>query len=117
MITLTNKTMSQPIPNPEFDINKLLEVLSIVAGSVLAICTYISKKFKDKASEREAATLAKKVESEEFIKKVAIACVEATLNSVLGDIKEDIKILFKYRDEDLKHWDKRFDGVMTAIKK
>lgn len=117
MITLTTKKMALPTPNPEFDITKIIEIFITVAASLGGILYGMSQYFKDKASARDAALLAKKVENEEFIQKVAIACVKATLDSVLGDVKEDIKILFKYRDEDRKHYDDRFDKVITAIKK
>lgn len=117
MITLMTKKMALPTPNPEFDINKIIEILIGVIGSLICILGFMGKHFKDKALARDAALLAKKTESEEFIEKVAIACVKATLDSVLGDVKEDIKILFKYRDEDRKHYDDRFDKVITAIKK
>lgn len=109
--------MAQPTPNPEFDFNKIIEVLIAVGGFLWATLSYMGKYFKDKALERDAAEAAKKIQSEEFIQKVAIACVTATLNSVLADVKDDIKVLFKYRDEDKKHWDDRFDKVITEIKK
>lgn len=117
MDILNKNTMALPTPNPEFDFNKILEVLIGVAAALIGVLAYMNKYFKDKALERDAIEQAKKVQSEEFIQKVAIACVKATLESVLGDVKEDIKILFKYRDEDRKHYDDRFDKVITAIKK
>lgn len=109
--------MAQPTPNPDFDINKIIEVLIAVGGFLWATLAYMAKYFKDKDAERAATLAAKKVESEEFIKKVAIACVNATLEGVLKDVKEDISILFKYRDEDRKHFDEKFDKIILAIKK
>lgn len=110
--------MAAPIPNPnEFDINKIIEVLIAVAGSLIGVLAWMRSYFKDKASARDATIQAKKVESEEFIEKVAIACVKATLDSTIGDVKADISALFKYREDDRKHYDDRFDKVMAAIKK
>lgn len=109
--------MVQPTPNPEFDVNKIIEVLIAVGGFLWATLAYMAKYFKDKALEREAAVIAKKVETEEFIERVAIACVKATVDSVLTDVKEDIKVLFKYRDDDRRHFDLKFDGLMKEIKK
>lgn len=117
MDTLTNRTMLQPTPNPEFDVNKIIEVLIAVGGFLWATLSYMSKYFKDKESARLAAINAKKIETEEFIERVAIACVKATVDSVLTDVKNDIVTLFRYRDEDRKHYDERFDKVITAIKK
>lgn len=116
MDTSKNLIMA-PTSNPEFDINTLIKVLIAVSGSLIGILVWMKSYFKDKALERDAIASAKKIETEEFIEKVAVACVKATLASVLGDVKEDIKILFKYRDEDKKHWDDRFDKVMNGIKK
>jgi len=117
MNTYKNITMVQPTPNPEFDFNKILEVLIAVGGFLWATLAYMGKYFKDKESARLAAINAKKIETEEFIEKVAIACVKATVDSVLTDVKNDIVILFKYREEDRKHFDTKFDNVMAAIKK
>lgn len=117
MITFNKNTMALPTPNPEFDINKIIEVLIGVAASLIGVLAYMGKYFKDKAAEREASIAIKKVESEEFIKRVAIACVSATLDSALRDVKEDINTLFKYRDADRKHIDERFDKVILEIKK
>lgn len=119
MITFNKNTaMAAPVPNPnEFDINKIIEVLIAVAGSLIGVLVWMRSHFKDKASARDAAIAAKKIESEEFIEKVAIACVKATLDSTMGDVKNNITALFKYREDDRKHYDDRFDKVMTALKK
>jgi hypothetical protein len=119
MITFNKNTaMATPIPNPnDFDVNKIIEVFIAVVGALVASLAWMRSHFKDKASSRDAAIQAKKVESEEFIEKVAIACVKATLDSTMGDVKADIAALFKYREDDRKHYDDRFDKVMAAIKK
>lgn len=113
----TYNNMATPNLTPEFDINKIIEALIAMAGILWATLSYMGKYYKDKASERESNASAKKIETEDFIQKVAVACVRATLDSALKDVKDDINILFKYRDEDRKHYDDRFDKVITAIKK
>lgn len=109
--------MATPNLTHEFDINKFIEVSMGLATFLIGYVVYIGKKYKDKAAEREINAQAKKVETQEFIEKVAIACVNAALDRVLNDVKEDIKVLFQYREEDRLHYDKKFDGLMREVKK
>ena len=88
-----------------------------VIGILIAFLGFTNKWFKDKAAERDAYQLAQKQDKQEFIEKVVIATVTATLNSTLGGIKDDISTLFKYREEDKKDMNARFDRVMIELKK
>ena len=67
---------------------------------------YINLYFKNKAKEKE-----------EFIQDVVKATLRETLDGELKSIKENIDILFKYREADRKHIDEKFDKIMIELKK
>jgi len=108
--------MTQPLPNPT-DWTAMGEWLISVGGLLIAFFGFTGKYFKDKADAREKFAAAQKQERQDFIEKVVIATVSATLNSTLGGIKDDIATLFKYREEDKKDMNNRFDRVMIELKK
>ncbi len=100
-------------PDHAFDINELVKWVTIVSGAVLWWWKYIDNKFKEKKLEIELA----KRDKEEFITRVAESAVKAALNSMLGEVKEDIQTLFKYREDDRKHIDKKFEIIMVEMRK
>lgn len=100
-------------PYNGFDINELIKWVTIVSGAVITVWRYIDYKFKERKLEAELT----KTEREDFITRVAKAAVEAALNSVLGDVKTDIQTLFKYREDDRKHIDKKFEVIMVEMRK
>jgi hypothetical protein len=108
---LTNKTM-QLEPNG-FDVNELWKWLVGASGAVAAFWKWVDSRFAAKKLEIEL----EKTDREEFITKVAEKAVQAALNSILGDVREDIQTLFKYREDDRKHIDQKFDKIMTEIRK
>lgn len=112
----TRTEMTQPLPEP-INWTALGTWIISVAGICFAFITFTNKYFKDKGLEREAYAAAQKQERQEFIEKVVVATVTATLNSTLGGLKSDIETLFKYREEDKKEMNNRFDRVMLELKK
>lgn len=91
------------IPQPyNLDWTSIGECIVSVSGITWGFLGFTNKWFKDKAEARVASAKAEKEGKQEFIEKIVNATVTGTLNSVLGDIKEDIATLFKYRDEDSK---------------
>lgn len=105
-------TMEIP-PSQSFDLNELIKYI-IGGGTILgAYWKYIDNKFREKKLEAEQL----KLEREEFITKVAKEAVKAAMDGILGDVKEDISTLFKYREEDRKHIDHKFDNIMKELKK
>lgn len=112
----TKIEMAAPIPDP-INWTSIGTWLITVAGLCISFFGFTTKHFKNRAEEREAHALAEKQQKQEFIEKVVIATVTATLNSTLGGIKSDIEILFKYREEDKKEMNNRFDRVMIELKK
>lgn len=102
---LTTKKMEQPISDP-VNWNVLLNTIIYVGGGLVAWFYFVHWYFKNKAQEKE-----------NWIKQVATTAVNAAMDSCLKDVREDIKVLFKYREEDRKHIDHKFDGIMTEIRK
>lgn len=103
----------QPTLHATVDWNSLCAIWGAFIALMTAIIGVLSYNHKYKIKKLEFD----KQLNEEFIKKVAIACVNATLDGILKDVKDDINKLFKLRDDDRNHWDKRFDSVITAINK
>jgi len=88
-----------------------------VVGILIAFFGFTNKWFKDRVDAREKYAQQQKQEKQDFIEKVVIATVSATLNSTLGGIKEDIATLFKYREDDRTHSDGQFRELMKEIRK
>lgn len=89
-------------PAYNLDWTSIGEWIVSVVGITIAFLGFTNKWFRDRAETRAAIALAEKEGKQEFIEKIVHTTVTATLNSVLGDIKDDIAVLFKYRDEDRK---------------
>lgn len=87
---------TNPLPNP-FDWNDNIKWIETLIGALIGWITFIILYFKHKSKEKE-----------EFIVNVVRVAVAETLGSQLKDIKDDIKVLFKYRDEDRNHADDLF---------
>lgn len=93
-------------PPPTFDWSSFLAVF-VPCGTILAgWFKYVDAHFKNK-----------KEESQRFVEGIVESSVKKTLDSVLGDVRADIQVLFKYREDDRKHYDIRFDSVIKEIKK
>lgn len=113
------KTVSQ-IPPPLFDWNEIVKTIIYVIGVAFGAVKGMSFWFRNKEKERQA----KEQEKTEFIEKIAETAVDKTLQKVFNDVNnsfvsvnKNIDILFKYREEDRKHWDARFDSVMNKVGK
>ena len=99
--------------NNDFDINELYKWVLGASGAVVGFWKWVDSRFAAKKLELEQT----KFEREEFITRVAEKAVQAAMNGILGDVKEDISTLFKYREEDRKHIDHKFDNIMKELKK
>ncbi len=97
--------MAQPIPEP-INWNVLLNSIIYVGGALVGWFYFIHWYFKNKAQEKE-----------NWIKSIATTAVNAAMDSALRDVRDDIKVLFKYREEDRKHIDENFRTMMVEIKK
>lgn len=102
---LTTKEMTQPTPDP-INWNVLLNTIVYVAGGLIAWFYFVHWYFKNKAQEKE-----------NWIKQVATTAVNAAMDSCLKDVRGDIQTLFKYREDDRKHIDAKFDFIITEIRK
>lgn len=94
------------LPKPSSDVTEIIEWA--IGATVFCInwIYFVGKYFKSKAEEKK-----------EFIENVVIAAVKATLTSELQGIKDDVKVLFKYREDDRTHSDNQFKELMKEIKK
>jgi len=111
-LLIKNNNMDIP-PTQDFSLNELFAYL-IGGGTVLgAYWKHIDNKFREKKLEAEQL----KLEREEFITKVAKEAVRAAMDGILGDVKDNINTLFKYREADRKHIDDKFDSIMKELKK
>lgn len=101
-----SKIVTTPnLPEP-FDWNANFKWISTIVGALVAYTIYLMQYFKYRAKNNE-----------EFIIKVVETTVKATLTSELSGIKDDIKVLFKYRDDDRTHADNQFKELLREIKK
>lgn len=105
MALTTKQTMAQPTPTP-FDLNTAIYVIGSCITGLIAWVYFVNAYFKSKSREKE-----------EWIKQIATAAVNAAMDSCLKDVRDDIKVLFKYREEDRKHIDHKFDMMVTEIRK
>ncbi len=99
------KTMTQSTPDP-INWNVIINTLIYVAGGLVGWFYFVHWYFKNKAQEKE-----------NWIKSIATTAVNAAMDSCLKDVREDIKILFKYREDDRKHIDDNFRSMMTELRK
>lgn len=103
---MTHKLATPPLPNPNFDWNENFKWIAGCISFLLGYGYYINLYFKNKAKEKE-----------EFIENVVKATLRETLDGELKGIKDNIDVLFKYREADRKHIDDKFDKLMIEIKK
>lgn len=101
-----NKIMVNPTNVPDFDLTRVFEWAFACITFLWGWAKYIDKSFESKKQEKQ-----------EFIEKIVSACVKTTMDEILKDVKTDINILFKYREEDRKHIDSKFDKIMIELKK
>lgn len=104
-----NITHMQPTLHTTIDWSTICAIWGLVIAFLGAVSTGIAYNYRFKLKRLEYD----KQQNEDFIRHV----VTVTMEGVLKDVRKDIDQLFKYRDEDKKHWDERFDKVITAIKK
>lgn len=102
---LTTKQMTNATPDP-INWNVLLNTIIYVAGGLVGWFYFVHWYFKNKAQEKE-----------NWIKQVATTAVNAAMDSCLKDVRGDIQTLFKYREDDRKHIDAKFDFIITEIRK
>lgn len=105
MATLTPKTMTQPIPDPT-NWTAIIEVAMSLISGLIAWIYLVNWYFKSKKQEKK-----------EWIEQIATASVNAAMDSCLKDVRDDIKVLFKYREDDRNHIDNKFNMIMTEIRK
>lgn len=103
MAYLKIKTMAQP---PSFDWGSFTGIFTICATILAGFWKWVDASHKLKKEENKA-----------FIEGIVESSVKKTLDAVLGDIRSDIQVLFKYREDDRRHYDVRFDSVIKEIKK
>lgn len=96
-----------PLPTQSsIDWSNVLAVSVPCITFLIGFFKWVDAHFKSKRDERAS-----------FIEQIVDSSVKKTLDSVLGDVRADIQMLFKYREEDRKHADTRFDSVIREIKK
>lgn len=101
-----SKTNIMTEPTSTFDWATLIEVFTPCITILIAFFKYVDAYFKSKKEEKA-----------EFIEKIAEASVNKTLDKVFADQNSKITTLFEYREDDRKHWDARFDSVMSKLGK
>lgn len=106
-----------PHPSYTIDLTAIGYWIISTVTLLIAFFGFTNKYFRDRVAAREAFAKAEKEGKQEFIEKIVNTTVTATLNSVLGAMREDISTLFKYREEDKKDMNNRFDRVMTKLDK
>lgn len=102
---LTTKKMTHPTQDP-INWNVLLNTIIYVVGGLVGWFYFVHWYFKNKAQEKE-----------NWIKQVATTAVNTAMDNCLKDVRDDIRVLFKYREDDRKHIDNKFDIIMTEIRK
>lgn len=105
--------MDLPPNHDGLNIADLYKWVAGITGGVVAFWKWVDGEFKKK--KLEAETL--KLEREHFIKTVATEAVKQAMDSILSEVKDDVKTLFKYREDDRRHIDNKFDNIMKELKK
>lgn len=101
-----NKTLAPPnLPNP-FDWNENFKWIGICLSALLGYCYYVSLYFKGKARDKQ-----------EYIENIVQITLKQSLDGELEGIKDSIKILFKYREDDRTHSDNQFKELLRELKK
>lgn len=106
-----NKTMTAPTPTDYSGLGTLWGILS-------AICVVLFKWINAQFAHKRLLLEQKKESEIKFIQDLVITTVTSTMEGCLkgiqGDvtrINENVTTLFKYRDEDRRHYDNRFDRM------
>ncbi len=100
-----DRKLAQPLPIP-FDWNENIKWISACVTALIGYIYYINIYFKNRAKEKE-----------NFIQEVVKATLRETLDGELQGIKDSIKVLFKYREDDRTHSDSQFKELLREIKK
>lgn len=114
MVLSKIKSMAQPIPLPEVvNWTELGVIWTITTGMLAFALTYLTKYFSHKRLLLEKS----KEDQQSFIQKLVITTVTSTMEGCLKDIKEDVSMLFRYREEDRKNIDEKFMLMSKEIRK
>lgn len=87
---------------PDDSLIKLGEWFIVALSFVILVWKFIDKYFEDKKTQKK-----------EFIAEVVRACIQ----SELTEVKDNIKELKTFRENDRKYFDDKFDKVMTLNKR
>lgn len=101
-----NRKLAQQLPLPSFDWNENVKWIAGCITTLIGYIYYINVYFKNKAKEKE-----------NFIQEVVKATLRETLDGELQGIKDSIKVLFQYREDDRTHSDSQFKELLREIKK
>lgn len=112
MEILKIKSMAQPLPET-VNWTQLGTIWTITAGVLAFALTYLTKFFSHKKEVLEKA----REDQQAFIQKLVITTVTSTMEGCLKDIKDDVTILFRYREEDRKNIDEKFMAISKEIRK
>ncbi len=104
-------------PTQSTDIVPLVYFLGACVTFLIGWIYFINAFFKNKKEEKK-----------EWIEQIASASVNAAMDTCLKPIRDDINLLFKYREDDRSHMDKsreddrrhfdgKFDNLMIEIRK
>jgi hypothetical protein len=99
------KIMTNNLPEP-INWNVIINTAMYVAGGLIAWFYFVHWYFKNKSKEKE-----------DWVKSIATAAVNTAMDSSLKDVRADIQTLFKYREEDRRHIDHKFDSMMGELRK
>lgn len=105
MAFLKIKTMATNTPDP-INWNVLIQTIIYVVGGLIGWFYYVHWYFKNKSKEKK-----------DWIEQIATAAVNTAMDSCLKDVRNDINTLFKYREDDRKHIDTKFDMMIKEIRK
>lgn len=97
-----------PLPTPDNTINwtAIIEISVSISAAVFGWIYFVNAYFKNKATEKR-----------NWIESIATIAVKEAMKDAFKDVRADIDTLFKYREEDRKHIDHKFETVMTEMRK
>jgi hypothetical protein len=108
--------LPNPLP-PETDWKFLIEWVSAWIAGASTLIYLIRSYFRDKREQADRDATLRKTETNEFIEKVAVACVRATLNGVLDEVNKKVDQLFIFREADLQSNNSQFKELMRELRK
>lgn len=103
---MDRKLATTQIPIPSFDWNENIKWVSACITALLGYVYYINLYFKNRAKEKQ-----------EFIQDIVKTTLRNTLDHELQGIKDNIALLFEYREDDRKHIDDKFSKMMAELRK